>query len=82
MAAGAVRPEAAWPQWFTSPDDMAFPQKGADMSEFSWEHPTPESYQADLDAMLAGGQSVSVREPPAPDPAPPPPLASSSLEWT
>ncbi len=61
-----------------SEDELAFPQTGADMSEFVWETPTPESYEADLQAMMAANEHITVPE--SPDlPVMP---AVADTEWT
>jgi hypothetical protein len=64
-------PKWAWPEYFTKPgDDEAFPSTRADMSNFAWERPTPESAMADLDLMMRGAR-ISVRDTSAPPSAPP-----------
>lgn len=83
-----MRPQDAWPEYFLSPEDVAFPGPGVSISEdFEWEQPTEESYQSDLSALLAASEHISVRDeaglPPLPPlPASRPPLVSESVEWT
>jgi hypothetical protein len=76
---GGIGLKDAWPEFFVSAEELAFPQVGADMSEFSWETPTPESYERDLKLMgaLEENEHISVREEPGaavparmPDPDP------------
>ena len=72
----------AWPEFFQSEEDLAFPTVGADMSDFEWETPTPESYERDMKLMgaLEDNERISVREEPG-EPA----IVSVSgtdLEWT
>lgn len=78
---GEVKLLDAWPDYFRPPEEQSFPAVGADMTEFEWEEATPESYQSDLDALLAASEHISVPEEPDPvsGPALPPP---GDLEWT
>lgn len=71
----------AWPEFFATAEEMAFPQTGADMSEFAWEMPTPESYERDLRLMgvLEENEHVSVRE--EKDPRGLGALPVTDLEW-
>lgn len=45
---------------------MSFPSLGADLSDFEWEMPTPESYEKDMRLMgvLDDSSHVRVPEPP------------------
>jgi hypothetical protein len=77
VAAGRVDLRAAWPEFFGKdaqavPDvsevapevaETAFPATDADMSDFTWERPTPDSFRSDMDALLAANEQVSVAEP-------------------
>jgi hypothetical protein len=83
VAIGRLDPAAAWPEFFASPDDSAVPAADADMTGFEWEHPTPESFENDLAAVMAASEHVSMRESPdPPQPSERPPLTSADLEWT
>lgn len=62
MAGGFALPQEIWPEFFRSADDMAFPSTDADMSDFEWEEPTPESYQDDLERMLGENKKIVLRE--------------------
>jgi hypothetical protein len=65
---GAITAAAAWPDFFAGDggDSGAFPSRDADMTEFELEEATPESFAADLDAILAANRRVTVREAEAP----------------
>lgn len=65
VSSGFVSAVVAWPEFFddaTKRDSGAFPSKDADMTEFELEEATPESFMADLDAILAANKRVTVRE--------------------
>jgi len=85
VAGGYLAPAKAWPEFFGTPDTGAFPSSGADMTDFEWETPTPQSFEADLDAVLAASERVVLSEPSHPDSPPPAtPLPSpdrAALEW-
>jgi hypothetical protein len=59
--------------------ETAFPSTDADMSDFEWERPTPESFRADMDALLERNQHISVPEEPHTSV---PVKTSTDLEWT
>lgn len=59
--------------------ETAFPATDADMSEFQWERPTPESYQNDMDALMTLNQHISV---PEETHISAPVKVSTDLEWT
>lgn len=82
VAVGKLDPLDAWPEFFRSADEMsAFPSADADMSEFQWEEGvTEQSYQHDLESMLASSEYIAVRE--EADPVAPARPSSSDLEWT
>lgn len=76
-------PKSAWPDIFAVPEDdgQAVPVEGADLSDFTWETPTAQSAESDLEALMQGAR---VTMPAVPDPAagkqpppfpPPPPEA-------
>jgi hypothetical protein len=44
--------------------ETAFPSTDADMSDFRWERPTPDSFRSDMDALLSANEQVSVGEEP------------------
>jgi hypothetical protein len=69
VSSGIVSAIVAWPEFFDDAakrDSGAFPSKDADMTEFELEEATPESFAADLDALLAANRQVTVREADAP----------------
>jgi hypothetical protein len=93
VASGRADLRAAWPEFFAAavpegpqepgvaPEvaETAFPSTDADMSDFQWERPTPESFQGDMDALLAANEHVSVGEDPE---IQMPGQPSPDLEWT
>lgn len=82
VAAGAIDPRAAWPEFFAHPggDQDAFPSAGADMSGFTWENPTEERAKQELETLMRGAR-VTLPDPAAhpaagysaPPAQPPPP---------
>jgi hypothetical protein len=80
VAAGVVPVQVAWPEYFPDADGGAFPSKDADMSGFQLEDATPQSFLADMDAILAANRRVTVREsePPAFQPS----GYAPHTEWT
>jgi hypothetical protein len=83
VAARRMEPETAWPEFFKDQNANAVPAAGADMSQFEWEHPTPESFQGDLDKVMAASASVKLRDGPDPViPSPSPPQTAADLEWS
>ncbi len=64
VSCGIMSAPTAWPEFFagTGGTPGAFPAVGADMTEFELEEATPESFAADLDAILAANSRVTVRE--------------------
>jgi hypothetical protein len=92
VASGRVDLRAAWPEFFgpaatptlDDPEvaakvaETAFPSADADMSDFHWERPTPETFQSDMDALLAVNEHVSVGEDPEAGPGAQPSL---DMEW-
>ena len=61
VSSGVVTAMDAWPEFFTGPeDDGGFPSS-AD-SGFELEHATPESFAADMAALVAASQKVVIRE--------------------
>lgn len=69
VSSGVVSAVVAWPEFFAEGGDGtpgAFPSTDSDMTEFELEEATPESFAADLDAILAANQRVTVREADAP----------------
>ena len=80
VSGGAISPAVAWPEYFVQApgeDKGAFPATGSDMSEFELEPATPESFAADIEAIMAANLLVTLREG-APVPAAPVP----HHEWT
>ena len=84
VASGVITAVQAWPDFFDVPDEGdpgAFPATDADMSGFELEPATPESFIADMEALVRSSQRVSLREDEEPDF----PQLSASLphhEWT
>jgi hypothetical protein len=82
VAAGRIDPAVAWPDIFGKPksgDDEAFPEVGADMSEFSWEHPSADQAAEELEQLMhgasvtltgPGGDGPLFAAPPSPPPEP------------
>jgi hypothetical protein len=72
-----MEPRDVWPDIFPRDDGTgnAVPSEGADMSQFTWEHPAEDRAQAELEQLLRGAK---VTMPAGPDPAegmaPPPVL--------
>jgi hypothetical protein len=99
VAAGRIDPAIAWPDIFGKPrgDDEAFPETGADMSDFTWEAPTAEQAAAELESLMHGasvtlagtGDEPVFAAPPSSEPEValrpgvpvPVPQDASSLEW-
>jgi hypothetical protein len=93
VASGRTDLRAAWPEFFAAPSlgpldgsevasevaETAFPSTDADMSDFTWERPTPASFQDDMDALLAANEHVSVGEEPEIQLAP---EGRPDLDWT
>jgi hypothetical protein len=69
VSSGVISAVMAWPEFFATGADGtpgAFPSTGADMTEFELEEATPESFAADMDALLAANRRITVRESDAP----------------
>jgi hypothetical protein len=65
VSSGVITAMTAWPEFFAQGGEGspgAFPAVDADMTEFELEEATPESFAADLDAILAANKRVTVRE--------------------
>jgi hypothetical protein len=81
VASGVITAVQAWPEYFNMPGSSgAFPSRDADMSEFELERATPESFEADMDALVRASQRITIRE----DELPPFPVLGSVLpdpEW-
>lgn len=81
---------AAWPEFYGTAEgeETAFPGTGTDMSGFVLEEATPQSFLADLDAIVAANQRVTLREEavPLPEFAPRPDRPAVPVlphpEWT
>jgi hypothetical protein len=71
VTSGLVSPVQAWPESFGDPDGDggAFPSRDADMTGFRLEEATPESFAADLAALVEASSKVVIRED-APPPLP------------
>lgn len=68
MSSGVVTAMQAWPEFFSKAEEGAFPSAGADTSGFTLEKATPESFAADMAALVQSSSRVTLREP-APDPS-------------
>jgi hypothetical protein len=82
VASGVVTAVDAWPEFFDGPDQGdpgAFPSTDADMSAFQIEEATPESFAADIEAMVRASQQVTVREE---EPPQFPQFGLPDAEWT
>jgi hypothetical protein len=65
VSSGVISAVTAWPEFFDDAargDPGAFPSKDADMTEFELEEATPQSFIADMDALLAANRRITVRE--------------------
>jgi hypothetical protein len=100
VAAGRVDPATAWPDIFGTPksDEDAFPEVGADMSDFTWEQPTAEQAADELEELMHGarvsltgtGDEPVFAAPPSMPPEPevalrpgvPVPASVDELEWS
>jgi hypothetical protein len=62
---GLITPQRAWPEFFLPDegDDAVFPSTESDMSAFTLEKATPESFAADMAALVAASSQVVIREP-------------------
>lgn len=83
VSSGVVTAMQAWPEYFDIPaqDGSAFPSTDADMSGFELEEATPESFEADMEAMVRANEQITIREE---DPPPYPflPGGLPDAEWT
>lgn len=81
VSSGVITAVQAWPEYFDVPGDSGdFPARDADMSEFELERATPESFAADMDALVRASQRITIRE----DEPPPFPVLGNILpdpEW-
>lgn len=82
VARGMITPRQAWPEFFPADegDAGAFPSADADTSGFVLEEATPESFAADMAALVELNRQVVIREPallPGGEPAYMP-----DIEWT
>jgi hypothetical protein len=85
VSSGVVTAVQAWPEYFPEADQGdkgAFPSTDADMSGFRLEEATPESFAADMAALVAASQTVVIREPSPLLPVAPEHQYVPSLEWT
>lgn len=83
VAAGAITAVQAWPEYFEDQQagSGSFPSTDADMSGFELERATPDSYAADMDALIRASQHVALRE----EEMPPLPVIGGiqpDIEWT
>jgi len=85
VASGTITAVQAWPEYFPEADEgdrSAFPSTDADMSAFRLEEATPESFAADMAALVAASQTVVIHEPAPRLPVTPEHEYVPSLEWT
>jgi hypothetical protein len=84
VASGVITALQAWPDFFGK--DPGDPGAGTDTPGFELERATPESFAADMAAMVRASSRVTLREPPEARPAVPPPGPQHAyvpdLEWT
>lgn len=68
MIRGMLTPQQAWPEFFAPAegDAAVFPSTDSDMSAFTLERATPESFAADMAALVAASSQVVIREPAPP----------------
>jgi hypothetical protein len=79
VASGIITAVQAWPEYFEAPGASgAFPSRDADMSGFELEAATPESFAADMSALVRASQHVTIRED---EPPPFPVLGLPDPEW-
>jgi hypothetical protein len=78
VSCGAVTAVQAWPSFFGVPGEEAPP------AGLTLEKATPESFAADMAALVRNSSQVTLREPPAPAVAQAPPGHSyvPDPEWT
>lgn len=78
VAANRADPVKAWPEYFSKPagDEDAFPEAGADMSQFRWEAPDAGQVAAELEQMMRGARVTVMDGPPAAAPPPREPEAA------
>lgn len=88
VASGVITAVQAWPDFFSSVPGApgSFPSKDAGAPAFALEPATPESFAADMAALVASSSSVTLREPSVPPPPAPAPQQGHSYvpgtEWT
>jgi hypothetical protein len=71
VSAGVITAVRAWPEFFADDGDPgSFPASGSDMSGFTLERATPESFAADMAALVQSSSRVTLREPAVAPPAP------------
>lgn len=84
VSSGVITAMQAWPEYFdglADEGDPAFPSTDADMSAFQLEEATPESFAADMQALLTASQQITIRED-APPEFPVFDAGPASVEWT
>lgn len=64
VSSGVISAIQAWPEYFDGPPDDggAFPSKDADMAGFTLERATPESFAADMAALVRASEQITIRE--------------------
>lgn len=77
---GMATPMQAWPDFFPEDegDSTAFPSTGSDMSAFTLENATPQSFADDMAALVEASRQVVLREPVLPEEAT---AYNPSTEW-
>jgi hypothetical protein len=88
VSSGIITAVQAWPDFFGADpgDPDIFPGQGTDTSGFTLERATPESFAADMAALVQSSSTVTLREPSPQQasPVPPDPVHAyvPDPEWT
>lgn len=74
VSCGTLSAVQAWPEFFDldEGDEGTFPGSGTDSAGFTLERATPESFAADMAALVESSRRVVLREDQAPPPGVPP----------
>lgn len=83
VSSGLITPVQAWPEYFPGDegDTSAFPSTDADMTSFRLEDATPESFEADMEALVRASERITLREDALPE-FPSLPAGLPDTEWT
>lgn len=84
MSSGLITAVQAWPAFFGfDPDDPSlFPSTRSDMSGFTLEQATPQSFADDMAALVRNNRRVVIREPGAAPVTPDGHQYVPDAEWT